>query len=73
MGGALLFQGLLFVWPDENGWDRANATKPPILQYCSIGWKPTNPTTIGDVAAARADEPDDDIKLKAPPCKLDAE
>ncbi|KAJ7981072.1 pheophorbide a oxygenase, chloroplastic [Quillaja saponaria] len=24
-------QGLLFVWPDENGWERANATKPPML------------------------------------------
>lgn len=24
-------QGLLFVWPDEKGWERANATKPPML------------------------------------------
>uniref|UniRef100_A0A2N9EYI2 Rieske domain-containing protein n=1 Tax=Fagus sylvatica TaxID=28930 RepID=A0A2N9EYI2_FAGSY len=24
-------QGLLFVWPDENGWERARATKPPML------------------------------------------
>ncbi|XP_062013520.1 pheophorbide a oxygenase, chloroplastic [Rosa rugosa] len=24
-------QGLLFVWPDENGWERANASKPPML------------------------------------------
>uniref|UniRef100_A0A2N9EY82 Uncharacterized protein n=1 Tax=Fagus sylvatica TaxID=28930 RepID=A0A2N9EY82_FAGSY len=23
-------QGLLFVWPDENGWERARATKPPM-------------------------------------------
>jgi phenylpropionate dioxygenase-like ring-hydroxylating dioxygenase large terminal subunit len=22
-------QGLLFVWPDENGLERARATKPP--------------------------------------------
>ena len=27
----LLSQGLLFVWPDENGWDKAKATKPPML------------------------------------------
>ncbi|XP_027107024.2 pheophorbide a oxygenase, chloroplastic-like [Coffea arabica] len=27
----LVSQGLLFVWPDENGWDRASATKPPML------------------------------------------
>ncbi|GMN21770.1 hypothetical protein TIFTF001_043382 [Ficus carica] len=27
----LVSQGLLFVWPDENGWERANATKPPML------------------------------------------
>lgn len=26
----LVSQGLLFVWPDENGWERANATKPPM-------------------------------------------
>lgn len=26
----LVSQGLLFVWPDENGWDRANASKPPL-------------------------------------------
>ncbi|KAL0390050.1 UNVERIFIED_CONTAM: Pheophorbide a oxygenase, chloroplastic [Sesamum calycinum] len=24
-------QGLLFVWPDENGWERAQATLPPML------------------------------------------
>ncbi|KAI5666434.1 hypothetical protein M9H77_16287 [Catharanthus roseus] len=24
-------QGLRFVWPDENGWERARATKPPML------------------------------------------
>ncbi|KAF7823327.1 Pheophorbide a oxygenase, chloroplastic [Senna tora] len=24
-------QGLLFVWPDENGWEKANASKPPLL------------------------------------------
>uniref|UniRef100_A0A0A0LV61 Uncharacterized protein n=1 Tax=Cucumis sativus TaxID=3659 RepID=A0A0A0LV61_CUCSA len=24
-----LSQGLLFVWPDENGWERADATTPP--------------------------------------------
>ncbi|KAK4440674.1 Pheophorbide a oxygenase, chloroplastic [Sesamum alatum] len=24
-------QGLLFVWPDENGWERAQATMPPML------------------------------------------
>ncbi|KAG2674590.1 hypothetical protein I3760_13G143400 [Carya illinoinensis] len=24
-------QGLLFVWPDENGWERARGTKPPRL------------------------------------------
>lgn len=27
----MISQGLLFVWPDENGWERANATKPPML------------------------------------------
>ncbi|XP_043699800.1 pheophorbide a oxygenase, chloroplastic [Telopea speciosissima] len=27
----LVSQGLLFVWPDENGWDKASATKPPML------------------------------------------
>jgi pheophorbide a oxygenase len=26
----LLSQGLLFVWPDENGWEKAKATKPPM-------------------------------------------
>ncbi|XP_051134472.1 pheophorbide a oxygenase, chloroplastic [Andrographis paniculata] len=28
---AMVSQGLLFVWPDENGWERAQATKPPRL------------------------------------------
>ncbi|GAU41254.1 hypothetical protein TSUD_97890 [Trifolium subterraneum] len=28
----LVSQGLLFVWPDENGWEKANASKPPILR-----------------------------------------
>ncbi|PSR86546.1 Pheophorbide a oxygenase [Actinidia chinensis var. chinensis] len=27
----MVSQGLLFVWPDENGWERAHATKPPML------------------------------------------
>ncbi|CAN1354395.1 Pheophorbide a oxygenase, chloroplastic [Linum perenne] len=27
----LVSQGLLFVWPDDNGWERAHATKPPML------------------------------------------
>ncbi|XP_010535635.1 PREDICTED: pheophorbide a oxygenase, chloroplastic [Tarenaya hassleriana] len=27
----MVSQGLLFVWPDENGWDRANSTEPPRL------------------------------------------
>ncbi|PNY09333.1 pheophorbide a oxygenase chloroplastic-like [Trifolium pratense] len=27
----LVSQGLLFVWPDENGWEKANASKPPLL------------------------------------------
>ncbi|KAF9594155.1 hypothetical protein IFM89_028812 [Coptis chinensis] len=27
----LVSQGLLFVWPDENGWEKASATKPPML------------------------------------------
>ncbi|KAL6341807.1 hypothetical protein AAG906_038051 [Vitis piasezkii] len=27
----MVSQGLLFVWPDENGWERASATKPPML------------------------------------------
>ncbi|KAF2937264.1 pheophorbide a oxygenase, chloroplastic-like [Oryza sativa Japonica Group] len=27
----LVSQGLLFVWPDENGWEKATATKPPML------------------------------------------
>ncbi|XP_031287674.1 pheophorbide a oxygenase, chloroplastic-like [Pistacia vera] len=27
----MVSEGLLFVWPDENGWERANATKPPLL------------------------------------------
>jgi pheophorbide a oxygenase len=26
----LLSQGLLFVWPDEKGWEKAKATKPPM-------------------------------------------
>jgi pheophorbide a oxygenase len=26
----LVSQGLLFVWPDENGWEKATATKPPM-------------------------------------------
>ncbi|OAY72490.1 pheophorbide a oxygenase, chloroplastic [Ananas comosus] len=27
----LVSQGLLFVWPDENGWEKAAASKPPML------------------------------------------
>lgn len=27
----MVSQGLLFVWPDENGWEKANASKPPLL------------------------------------------
>ncbi|KAL9275969.1 Pheophorbide a oxygenase, chloroplastic-like protein [Drosera capensis] len=27
----MVSQGLLFVWPDENGWERAKASKPPML------------------------------------------
>ncbi|WVZ55450.1 hypothetical protein U9M48_006110 [Paspalum notatum var. saurae] len=27
----LVSQGLLFVWPDVNGWEKAAATKPPML------------------------------------------
>ncbi|KAF6171562.1 hypothetical protein GIB67_018086 [Kingdonia uniflora] len=27
----LVSQGLLFVWPDENGWEKASNTKPPML------------------------------------------
>ncbi|CAK7332139.1 unnamed protein product [Dovyalis caffra] len=27
----MVSQGLLFVWPDENGWERAQATKAPML------------------------------------------
>ncbi|KAL5169832.1 Pheophorbide a oxygenase, chloroplastic [Glycine soja] len=27
----LVSQGLLFVWPDENGWEKAKASKPPML------------------------------------------
>ncbi|TKY67148.1 Pheophorbide a oxygenase [Spatholobus suberectus] len=27
----MVSQGLLFVWPDENGWEKANASKPPML------------------------------------------
>ncbi|KAM7278849.1 hypothetical protein ACFE04_005983 [Oxalis oulophora] len=27
----MVSQGLLFVWPDENGHERANSTKPPML------------------------------------------
>ena len=26
----MVSQGLLFVWPDENGWEKANASKPPM-------------------------------------------
>lgn len=26
----LVSQGLLFVWPDENGWEKAKASKPPM-------------------------------------------
>ncbi|GAB4850792.1 hypothetical protein Ancab_030092 [Ancistrocladus abbreviatus] len=27
----MVSQGLLFVWPDENGWERASVTEPPRL------------------------------------------
>ncbi|KAG9442103.1 hypothetical protein H6P81_017957 [Aristolochia fimbriata] len=27
----MVSQGLLFVWPDENGWEKATTSKPPIL------------------------------------------
>ncbi|CAD5175817.1 unnamed protein product [Musa acuminata subsp. malaccensis] len=27
----LVSQGMLFVWPDENGWEKAAATNPPML------------------------------------------
>uniref|UniRef100_A0A0D6QWB3 Rieske domain-containing protein n=1 Tax=Araucaria cunninghamii TaxID=56994 RepID=A0A0D6QWB3_ARACU len=27
----LVSRGLLFVWPDENGWERSSNTKPPML------------------------------------------
>ncbi|KAK4486895.1 hypothetical protein RD792_006203 [Penstemon davidsonii] len=27
----MVSQGLVFVWPDENGWERAQATMPPML------------------------------------------
>ncbi|XP_050239012.1 pheophorbide a oxygenase, chloroplastic [Mercurialis annua] len=27
----MVSQGLLFVWPDENGWERAHASIPPML------------------------------------------
>ncbi|CAH9124242.1 unnamed protein product [Cuscuta epithymum] len=27
----MVSQGLLFVWPDENGWERAASTTPPML------------------------------------------
>lgn len=27
----LVSQGLLFVWPDENGWEKASQTQPPLL------------------------------------------
>ncbi|KAI5575766.1 hypothetical protein BDE02_09G002100 [Populus trichocarpa] len=27
----MVSQGLLFVWPDENGWERAQSSKPPML------------------------------------------
>ncbi|XP_028756889.1 pheophorbide a oxygenase, chloroplastic [Neltuma alba] len=27
----MVSQGLLFVWPDENGWEKAGAAKPPLL------------------------------------------
>ncbi|KAJ7559496.1 hypothetical protein O6H91_04G087800 [Diphasiastrum complanatum] len=29
----LVSQGLLFVWPDDKGWDKASQTKPPMLPY----------------------------------------
>ncbi|KAG6761973.1 hypothetical protein POTOM_032452 [Populus tomentosa] len=34
----MVSQGLLFVWPDENGWERAQATKPMrlILSYFNV-------------------------------------
>ncbi|KAL8167881.1 hypothetical protein V2J09_009380 [Rumex salicifolius] len=28
---SMVSQGLLFVWPDENGWEKAKATQPPML------------------------------------------
>lgn len=27
----MVSQGLLFVWPDETGWEKANASEPPML------------------------------------------
>ncbi|EPS67609.1 hypothetical protein M569_07157, partial [Genlisea aurea] len=27
----MISQGLLFVWPDEDGWEKAQATEPPML------------------------------------------
>lgn len=32
----LVLQGLLFVWPDENGWEKASRTKPPLLVYSKV-------------------------------------
>lgn len=32
----LVSQGLLFVWPDENGWEKASHAKPPLLVYPEI-------------------------------------
>ena len=32
----LVSQGLLFVWPDENGWEKASQTKPPVLVYSEV-------------------------------------
>lgn len=33
----LVSQGLLFVWPDENGWEKAAATKPPMCVESDFG------------------------------------
>ncbi|KAK6141969.1 hypothetical protein DH2020_020756 [Rehmannia glutinosa] len=36
----MVSQGLLFVWPDENGWERAQAIMPPMYKVHANLWLP---------------------------------
>ncbi|KAI3938167.1 hypothetical protein MKW98_018723 [Papaver atlanticum] len=45
----LVSQGLLFVWPDENGWDKASASKPAMLQGGGNAWWQAHKTFRGSL------------------------